>query len=159
MQIEIAEPGRMIQTGSSLLRLIQNNNMPALDLLIRESIQNSLDARASNSRYVEMDFLTGHFRSEQLGKELDLLTQPLYKRYSNKECEFLAIRDSNTTGLTGVMDYKEVKNNDYGNLLKLVYEICKSSRDRRSRWLVGNWKNGILSSRDRFSYILFTDQK
>lgn len=125
MQIEIAEPGRMIQTGSSLLRLIQNNNMPALDLLIRESIQNSLDARASNSRYVEMDFLTGHFRSEQLGKELDLLTQPLYKRYSNKECEFLAIRDSNTTGLTGVMDYKKVKNNDYGNLLKLVYEICK----------------------------------
>ena len=44
MKIEIAEPGRMTQTGSSLLKLIQNNNMPALDLLVRESIQNSLDA-------------------------------------------------------------------------------------------------------------------
>ena len=45
MKIEIAEPGRMTQSGSSLLKLIQNNNMPALDLLVRESIQNSLDAR------------------------------------------------------------------------------------------------------------------
>lgn len=40
MKIEIAEPGRMTQSGSSLLKLIQNNNMPILDLLVRESIQN-----------------------------------------------------------------------------------------------------------------------
>ena len=39
--------------------------------------------------------------------------------------KYIAIRDSNTTGLTGPMDYSEVKNNDYGNLLKLVYEISK----------------------------------
>lgn len=45
MKIEIAEPGRMTQSGSSLLKLIQNNNMPILDLLVRESIQNSLDAK------------------------------------------------------------------------------------------------------------------
>lgn len=38
MKIEIAEPGRMTQSGSSLLKLIQNNNMPILDLLVRESI-------------------------------------------------------------------------------------------------------------------------
>ena len=55
MKIEIAEPGRMTQTGSSLLKLIQNNNMPVLDLLVRESIQNSLDARMPNSKYVEMN--------------------------------------------------------------------------------------------------------
>ena len=34
MDIEIAEPGRMTQTGSSLLKLIQNNNMPVLDLAV-----------------------------------------------------------------------------------------------------------------------------
>lgn len=45
MKIEIAEPGRMTQSGNSLLKLIQNNNMPILDLLVRESIQNSLDAK------------------------------------------------------------------------------------------------------------------
>ena len=31
-------------SGSSLLRVIQNNDMPILDLLVREAIQNSLDA-------------------------------------------------------------------------------------------------------------------
>ncbi len=125
MQIEIAEPGRMTQTGSSLLRLIQNNNMPVLDLLVRESIQNSLDARKMNSKYVEVDYLTGKFNSDRLADELDQLTEPLKKRFGNKEYDYLAIRDSNTSGLTGGMDYKRVKNNKYGNLLKLVYEICK----------------------------------
>lgn len=125
MQIEIAEPGRMTQTGSSLRRLIQNNNMPVLDLLVRESIQNSLDARKLDSKYVEVDYLTGKFNSRLLGLELDKLTQPLEERFGCKEYEFIAIRDSHTVGLTGVMDYKKVKDNVYGNLLKLVYEICK----------------------------------
>lgn len=125
MQIEIAEPGRMTQTGSSLRRLIQNNNMPVLDLLVRESIQNSLDARKQDSKYVEVDFFTGKFKSEKLGKELQQITEPLFHKYGNDECDFIAIRDSHTVGLTGVMDYKSVKDNVYGNLLKLVYEICK----------------------------------
>lgn len=125
MQIEIAEPGRMTQTGSSLRRLIQNNNMPVLDLLVRESIQNSLDARKNDSKYVEVDYLTGKFKSDMLGKELDQLTEPLHERYGEGDYEYIAIRDSHTVGLTGVMDYKKVQDNVYGNLLKLVYEICK----------------------------------
>ena len=43
MNIEIAKMERMAQTGSSLLRLIQNSHTPVLDLLIRESVQNSLE--------------------------------------------------------------------------------------------------------------------
>ncbi len=125
MQIEIAEPGRMTQTGSSLQRLIQNNNMPVLDLLVRESIQNSLDARKRDSKYVEVNFLTGSFKSKILAEELECLTDPLTKRFGNGTQRFLAIRDSHTEGLTGVMDYRQVKDNIYGNLLKLVYEICK----------------------------------
>ena len=125
MQIEIAEPGRMTQTGSSLQRLIQNNNMPVLDLLVRESIQNSLDARKRDSKYVEVNYLTGSFKSELLAEELEQLTDPLTKRFGKGTQRFLAIRDSHTEGLTGVMDYRQVKDNIYGNLLKLVYEICK----------------------------------
>ena len=125
MQIEIAEPGRMTQTGSSLIRLIQNNNMPVLDLLVRESIQNSLDAKKSNSKYVEVDYLTGRFDSKKLAGELDCIQKSLVKRFEEDSYEYLAIRDLNTVGLTGVMDYKKVKDNAYGNLLKLVYEICK----------------------------------
>lgn len=125
MQIEIAEAGRMTQSGSSLLRLIQNNNMPVLDLLVRESIQNSLDARKLNSKYVEVDYLTGKFNSLKLGNELEEITDALNQRYGKKEYDYIAIRDSHTVGLTGVMDYKHIQNNAYGNLLKLVYEICK----------------------------------
>lgn len=71
MKIEIAEPGRMTQTGSSLLKLIQNNDMPVLDLLVRESIQNSLDARKSDVKYVDVNYLTGAFDNHKLSAELE----------------------------------------------------------------------------------------
>ena len=41
MKIEIAQHDRMTESGSSLLRLIQNQNIPVLDLLVREAFQNS----------------------------------------------------------------------------------------------------------------------
>ncbi len=125
MKIEIAEHGRMSQTGSSLLRLIQNNNMPILDLLVRESIQNSLDAKVSDARYVDVEFITGKFDKANLNNELEKVTQKLNARYRGKDYDFLAIRDTNTEGLTGPLRYEDVRNNEYGNLLKLIYEISK----------------------------------
>lgn len=126
MKIEIPELGKMGQSGSSLLRLIQNNSMPVLDLLVRESIQNSLDAcRKQESEYVEVNFITGCFRSESLAGELECLTEPLIRRFGNGTQNYLAIRDSHTEGLTGVLQYKQVKDHKYGNLLKLVYGICQ----------------------------------
>lgn len=139
MKIEIAEPGRMTQTGSSLLKLIQNNNMPVLDLLVRESIQNSLDARKDGSKYVEVDYLTGKFDSEKLREELEGITTPLAKRFPKSEYDFIAVKDSNTVGLTGEMNYKKVKNNEYGNLLKLIYEICKPQENEGAG---GSWGIG-----------------
>ena len=125
MRIEIAEPGRMTQSGSSLLKLIQNHKTPVLDLLVRESIQNSLDARKQDSRSVTVEFLTGQFSSRKLGAELEGITSALVERYPADTCQYLAVCDSETVGLTGEMDVQNVKNNNYGNLLKLVYEICK----------------------------------
>ena len=125
MRIEIAEPGRMTQSGSSLLKLIQNHKTPVLDLLVRESIQNSLDARKQDSRSVTVEFLTGQFSSRKLGAELEGITSALAERYPADTCQYLAVCDSETVGLTGEMDVQNVKNNNYGNLLKLVYEICK----------------------------------
>ena len=125
MKIEIAEPGRMTQTGSSLMKLIQNNNMPVLDLLVREFTQNSLDARKPDSKYVEVDYITGTFDNNRLSNELEVITTSLKKRFPALRYDFIAARDSNTVGLTGELDYKKVKNNDYGNLLKHIYEICK----------------------------------
>lgn len=125
MKIEIAEPGRMTQSGSSLLRLIQNNKTPVLDLLIRESIQNSLDAHKPDARSVTVEFHTGAFSSRALGSELEGITDALESRYPEDKCQYIAVCDSDTVGLTGELDIQNVRDNQYGNMLKLVYEICK----------------------------------
>lgn len=125
MKIEIAEPGRMTQSGSSLLKLIQNNKTPVLDLLVRESVQNSLDAHKADAKSVTVEFCTGTFSSASLGNELEGIGAALSKRFPDDKCQYLAVCDSDTVGLTGEMDVQNVKDNNYGNLLKLVYEICK----------------------------------
>ena len=128
MKIEIARHDRMTESGSSLLRLIQNQDIPVLDLLIRESFQNSLDAGdSSNSRKnVRIDVSCKSFNSAMLNKHFDQITAELNKRYpDNKRYKSIVIADRGTVGLTGPMSYDEVRNEDFGNLLKLVYEISK----------------------------------
>lgn len=139
MRIEIAEPGRMAQSGSSLLKLIQNNNMPILDLFVRESIQNSLDANKSSSEYVNVEFIKGEFITNNLNKELDGIEEALNSKFNSYTSKFLAVKDSNTVGLTGKLHYDDVENNDYGNLLKLVYEI---SKPQESPGAGGSWGLG-----------------
>lgn len=139
MKIEIAEPGRMTQSGSSLLRLIQNNDMPILDLLVRESIQNSLDAYREDAKYVNVEFLTGEFDSKSLNSHLQGIQEELNNRYEGRESRYIAIRDSNTKGLTGKLHFDDVENNDYGNLLKLIYEI---SKPQESLGAGGSWGLG-----------------
>ena len=127
MRIERAQHARMSESGSSLLRLIQNHEMPILDLLVRESVQNSLDASLSRERsaYVDVHFYTGSFDPIRLGQRLEEISEALRSRYGTKEQSFLAIRDIGTMGLTGPLHFDQVRNNEFGNLLKLVYEISK----------------------------------
>lgn len=139
MKIEIAEPGRMTQSGSSLLKLIQNNNMPILDLLVRESIQNSLDAKNESDRFVTVEFLTGNFETKRLNRELEGIEQPLNRKYWKDSYKYVAVRDSNTVGLTGKLHYDEVTDNQYGNLLKLIYEI---SKPQEAEGAGGSWGLG-----------------
>lgn len=142
MEIEIAEHGRMTESGSSLLRLIQNNNIPLLDLLVRESVQNSLDAAKENGKSVKVDFVTGKFDAPALNAHFDRITQKLDKKYSSaygEKYDFIQIRDSGTNGLTGPVSYDDVENNQFGNLLKLVYEICKPQQNEGAG---GSWGLG-----------------
>ena len=139
MKIEIAVPGRMTQSGSSLLKLIQNNNMPILDLLVRESIQNSLDAKNETDPYVMVEFKTGEFNKNILNNELEGITDSLNRKYGKDFYKYLAICDSNTVGLTGKLHYDDVTDNQYGNLLKLVYEI---SKPQEAEGAGGSWGLG-----------------
>lgn len=139
LNIEIAIPDRMSQSGSSLLRLIQNNNMPILDLLVRESVQNSLDAYEEKSDYIGVDFTVGSFNSQELNCHLESIEDKLNKIYENKECRYISIKDYKTKGLTGELHFDNVVDNHYGNLLKLIYEISKA---QESEGAGGSWGLG-----------------
>lgn len=139
MKIEIAEHGRMSESGSSLLRLIQNQDIPLLDLFVRESVQNSLDAGKANYNNVDVEFKVGEFISRDLNKHFEKVESRLNQRYASQTSRFISVRDKNTEGLTGPVKYSEVRNNQFGNLLKLVYEICKPQQNEGAG---GSWGLG-----------------
>lgn len=126
MRIEIPKNNRMSMTGKSIIDALQNRSMSTIDLLVRESIQNSLDAYINNSKYkkVVVSFNIGNFNSRNLNNHLDLLGKELDKKYKNGTYEYISIEDKNTVGLNGKID--EIgSDNKYGNFQKLVYEIAK----------------------------------
>lgn len=128
MKIEIAQHDRMTESGSSLLRLIQNQDIPVLDLLIREAFQNSLDAGdpKNTTKTVRIDISCRSFSAPMLNRHFDRITEGLNARYpDNKRYRSIVIADRGTVGLTGPVTYDEVGDGDFGNLLKLVYEISK----------------------------------
>lgn len=139
MIIEVAKEGRMEMTGRSLRRAIQNNSMPVLDLLVRESIQNSLDAYKKDSKAVKIDFGVGSFSNQKLAKELEGISQALSSKYEEKYYLHLYIRDRGTVGLTGPMHFSDKSYHDNNNLLKLVYDIAKPQEEKGSG---GSWGYG-----------------
>lgn len=122
MDIEILEINKMSQSGSSLLKLIQNNSLPMLDLFVRESVQNSLDAgleaNGYNSVYVNIG--TKEIKVEDFAKHLSGITNILNGKFGNSIQKSLYIEDSNTVGLKGSLDFKK---DPTGNIFKLVYGI------------------------------------
>ncbi|MBP3966255.1 hypothetical protein [Paenibacillus lignilyticus] len=140
MRIEVAQHARMSERGSSLLRLIQNNDMPLLDLLIRESVQNSLDAATSmGSEPVDISFQIRDFNSSELNQVLEGIQENLNQKFPDNKYQLLEIKDSNTTGLTGPLHYNDVIDNQFGNLLKLIYEI---SMPQQKEGAGGSWGLG-----------------
>ena len=143
MKIEILKIEKMGQTGKSLLDILQSNDIPFLDLFIRESIQNSLDAAdKSKDRFVELDLICKDFDSEGFSKHLEGVTDRINEKHSKKE-KYIALRDSKTNGLTGPLTIDEIKKSgDHGNLISLVYSISKRQREEGSG---GSWGLGKTS--------------
>lgn len=140
-KFQLDPTANMGQVGSSVLRAIQNNSDPLIDLFIRESIQNSLDAgdKEITIPYVSVDFIVKEFDANKLNLSLDGITEELNKRFSNESYKFIAVKDINTTGLTGPLKRSEVRDNKYGNLQKLVYHVGKPQEELGAG---GSWGYG-----------------
>lgn len=125
MQIEPLTQGKFTTSGSSVLKMMQNNSLPALDLIVRESIQNSMDAAIPSSKRIFMQFQIGEFFSDKLANEFDVIGNNLKNKFGNTPQKFLAIRDQNTIGLTGDLagNFKPGEKNQ--NLGKLVFHVMK----------------------------------
>ena len=136
MKIEIAKPERFSQSGKSLLRLIQNNDMPTLDLLVRESVQNSLDAWNKKSNNVKVEFNVGEFESKDLAEKLEGITNSLMVNFGQSTQKYVSVSDCNTQGLTGDVNDPDGEN---GNLQKLIYQICRAQEGEGAG---GSWGIG-----------------
>lgn len=128
----------MGMTGTALLRQLQNEHTPNLDLLVRESIQNSLDA-TTGDRYVIVNFKIGEFDKNKLANHFEGIEEKLRQKFVEDNCKFLAIQDSHTTGLTGKLNKEDVMDDQYGNLIKLVYDIAKPQEQQGAG---GSWGLG-----------------
>ena len=127
----------MTQSGRSLLDLMQSHSINSLDLLVRESLQNSLDASKDrvNKSHVDVDFISGKFNTTELCREFSFISERIKRRYPLPEYDFLAIRDSGTFGLTGTNS----PDDDRSRLQSLIYQISKNQQVKGSG---GNWGLG-----------------
>ncbi len=134
--------GPMQESGNSLLRAMQNQSMIPLDLLVREAVQNSLDAALKPAcSEVYVDFTIRPHSTGDVTKLFESgIDKQLLSRLFPDGGSLLEIRDKNTEGLTGPIRLEDVGvGNGRGNLLKLVYEIGKTRSEDTSG---GSWGIG-----------------
>ena len=85
LDYKILENQFMGLSGSSLLKAMQNNEMPILDLLTREAIQNSLDAKLPNVPNVDIHIQTGKFEEQKLNEKLGEIGSKIAQKYEKQE--------------------------------------------------------------------------
>lgn len=123
----------MQESGAFLLRAMQNEEMPRLDLLVRESVQNALDAALDRRSGGEVR-IGFHLREHATETITSLLSEGIDRKVlmarHPKGGQLLEIRDSLTEGLTGPLCFEDIgPDGVHGNLLKLVYEIGRTRSD------------------------------
>ena len=133
----------MQESGAFLLRAMQNEDMPRFDLLVRESVQNSLDAAIDRQPggEIRISFKLRAHTTETIASILaDGIDRNGLLAHHPAGGQLLEIRDSLTEGLTGPMSFEEIgADGVHGNLLKLVFEI---GRKRGEADAGGSWGLG-----------------
>lgn len=129
-----------VSYGSVTLKSLQNDNTPELDLLVRESIQNSSDASLQEpGDSYKVAFTTDTFVPKDFNSLITGLEDELNKRYPQDTASFMEIRDTKTSGLTGCIRKAEITDDDHGNFFKLIYDTGKKQTQADAG---GNWGFG-----------------
>ena len=103
LKLKILDSGEYVARGSLVVRVLQGNG---IDDLVRESIQNSLDAAKRGEESIHVDFTLNTLKKEIVTRQFERASAArLNDRFADEhECRLLAIRDTGTTGLTGNYD-------------------------------------------------------
>lgn len=139
---KVAEFSHGICYGSTTIKSLQNENIPELDLLVREAVQNSQDAAigyAGKSDYYSIEFNRGKFSAHRFNETLPEISGRLERLFGSGEASFLEIRDSKTVGLTGPTRLADVGAEDHGNYFKLIFDTGKKQLQKGAG---GNWGFG-----------------
>src|SRR5699024_2082174 len=139
---QLTRQERMGQFGHSLLRLLQNESLPLIDLFIREAIQNSLDATLPEKEETIVDVGVKEFSNEKLASKLDGITEVLKAKYSGDKPKAIYLSDKNTSGLTGAIRDNENQDLQESKIYKLIYGI---SMNQTQSGAGGSWGLGKTS--------------
>ena len=131
--------------GSGSLKALQNDNLPEIDLLVREAIQNSSDAsllEPGESFCVNFNYRT--FSPKRFNSYLSDVNKVLDDRFPQESADCLEIRDYKTSGLTGAVRRAEVAENpdDHGNYFKLIFDTGKEQTNSNNGMAGGSWGYG-----------------
>lgn len=139
MKAKIHDRTNMSFTGSKVLKSIMDTTTPGMDILVRESIQNSMDAVLPKLPYGRVSFNYGEFISKDLSSKLDLIESKVNSIYTNDKYEYLAISDTNTCGLLGEPYLDLDDDTKPHNLYNLVYDFMNGKEDDNAG---GSWGIG-----------------
>lgn len=141
IKIAIDDPQSMAQSGESILRSLQNLDFSYSNMIVRESIQNALDATIKGEKITKVDFRLGKFEAEDLNNRFEQISGSLNEKFSGPQ-DFLAISDHNTVGLTGDYQSDNPEILDKSNFQKLVFDI---GNNQQAEGAGGSWGMGKTS--------------
>ena len=138
----------MSQSGDAILKSLQNKSFSLADIIVRESIQNSLDASKPRSEQTNVDFKLGDFNARELNSELEGISERLNDLYKG-QARFLSISDKNTVGLDGYYDPKYGNELFKSNFYKLVFGLGKNQEND------GAGQDQLFLCRNRDCHLLY----
>lgn len=127
--------------GEQILESLQNPPFPIIDLIVRESIQNGLDAKKDEAESVKFDFYHKKFDGKRLATYFEKIEADLIEK-CGQESELIAFSDRNTTGLVGSYDSTDSVELEKSNFQKLIFNIGQKQREEGSG---GSWGLGKTS--------------